>query len=45
MSDENLEERVDITAAFHMDDVCVCVCVCVCVVWVGGNGQLHGMKF
>jgi len=41
MSDENLEERVDITAAFHMDDVCVCVCV----VWVGGNGQLHGMKF
>jgi len=33
MSDESLE-RVDITAAFHMDGVCVC-----------GYRQLHGMKF
>jgi len=27
MSDYSLEDHVDITAAFHMDDVCVCVCV------------------
>jgi len=40
MSDEKLEERVDITAAFHIDDVCVCVCV-----WGGGGvGKPQGKK-
>jgi hypothetical protein len=35
MNDENLEERVDITAAFHMDDVCV-LCG-----WVGMDSSME----